>query len=117
MSIRNSLLAVGAVMIAVLTTSCGGALGALGGGGGGGGGISAECQQDWGGGEAALKLEAFLGATTDFVGAAADIEDGLKNACLDMGRELGLSDADMASGGDVPPVKAACDAVAAKLQA
>jgi len=78
--------------------------------------MSSECQQDWGSGEAALKLESFMIATSDFIGAAADIEDGMKNACMDMGRELGLSDDEMAGSGDVPAVKAACDAVSAKLR-
>jgi hypothetical protein len=100
-------------IVAVFSTSCGGGLGGM---GGGGGGLSGQCSADFGASAAARKLGAFVDATNAFTTAANDIAGGLTNACKDMGRELGLSDADMAASGDTPEVKAACDAVAAKIR-
>jgi hypothetical protein len=99
---------------AVLATSCGGGLGGI--GGGGGGGVAAACSGDYGATAAAKKLKAFADATNSFATAANDIAGSLTNACKDMGHELGLSDSDMAASGDVPEVKAACDAVSAKIR-
>jgi hypothetical protein len=110
MRLTKILLIVGAAM----AVSCGGALPGM---GGGGGGMSAECSGDWGSGDAALKMGAFMGATADFIGAAADIEESLTAACRDMGTELGIPAEQMEGGGDVPAVKAACNAVSAKLEA
>ncbi len=95
-----------------LSSSCGGGIGGL----GGGGGLSAQCSGDFGASASARKLNAFVDATNTFVDAANDIAGSLTNACKDMGHELGLSDADMAASGDTPEVKAACDAVTAKIR-
>jgi hypothetical protein len=107
----------------VLSTACGGSLGGVGGlegaggmSGGGSGGMGAECRGDFGTNAAARKLESFLLATSTFLGTAAELETQLKNTCLQMGAELGIPESDMQGSGNTPPVKAACDAVAAKLR-
>ncbi|NIR59503.1 MAG: hypothetical protein GWO02_08260, partial [Gammaproteobacteria bacterium] len=52
----------------------------------------------------------------DFAAAADDVSRTLETACVDMGRELGVPDAEMQGNADHPRVKVACDAVAAKIQ-
>jgi modification target Cys-rich repeat protein len=102
---------------ALLLVSCSGGLGSVAGGGGGAGGISGDCQGGFGASAAAKSLSNFIGAAGEFAAAADDISRTLENACKDMGRELGVSDGEMAASGDTPPVKAACDAVSAKIRA
>ncbi|MBW2463629.1 MAG: hypothetical protein JRH11_18400, partial [Deltaproteobacteria bacterium] len=88
-------------------------------GGGGGGGsaeISSQCRGGFGASAPAHKLSAFINASADFAAGADDIARTLESACSDMGRELGIPDAQMAANGNTPAVKAACDAVAAKIQ-
>ena len=82
-----------------------------------GGELGAQCKGDFGVSAAAGKLEAFLSATADFTGAAAGLESSLIAACTDMGRELGVSEAEMQGQPGQPQVKAKCDPVALKLQA
>lgn len=91
----------------------GGGLGGLGGGGGGGGELGAQCTGDFGAEASAQKLEAFLLATASFVGTAAELEATLASSCREMGEKLGIPEAEMQ--GD-PPQRAACNAVAAKIQ-
>ena len=106
----------------LLATACGGGLGGMGGGemgglsGGDSGGMSSECSADFGASGPAAKLEAFLLATSTFVGTAAQLEASLKDTCLQMGAELGIPESEMAASGNTPAVKAACDAVSAKLR-
>lgn len=82
------------------------------GGGGGATGLSSQCQGDFGASKAAVKLSSFLGATAKFAHAAADLETSLLDSCTSIGKELGMSGADLA--GDT---KSVCDAVSAKLNA
>jgi len=107
------------VLSALLLVSCAGGLGqgrGGGGGGGGGGQISAQCQGGFGATAPARKLAGFISASVDFVAAADDIARTLESSCLDMGRELGIPDAEMQGNADHPTVKVACDAVAAKVR-
>lgn len=83
----------------------------------GGGEMSAQCSGDFGVSASARKLEAFLSASADFVGTAAELEGSLLAACKDVGHKLEVSDAEMAPSKDAPAVKAACGAAAAKLKA
>jgi hypothetical protein len=104
-------------LIAVATSftllgSCGGGLGSL----QGGGGLNSQCSADFGADQAAAKLEAFLLATSTFVGTAAEIEQNLINTCKDMGSTLGIPSGEMEPSGDTPAVRAACGAVASKIQ-
>lgn len=107
------------LLCALLAGSCGAGLAQMRGGGGigGGGGLSADCRGDFGEGVAAAKLEGFLQAANTFAVTADEIQSTLLTTCVDMGHQLGLSDADMAASGDTPPVRAACEAVAAKIHA
>ena len=109
-----------AVVALAWLTSCGGGLGALGGGGSGsasgGASLSSQCSADFGADQAAAKLEAFLLATSHFVGSAAEVEQHLINTCKDMGETLGVPAAEMEPTGGVPAVRAACSPVSAKLQ-
>ena len=82
-----------------------------------GGELGGQCTGDFGASAAAGRLEAFLQATADFSGAAAQLEGSLIAACTDMGRELGVSEAEMQGQPGQPKVKAVCDPVAVKLQA
>jgi len=104
----------------ILSAACGGGMGGLPGGGGlsgaGAGGMDSSCSGDFGTSGAAAKLEAFLLATSTFVGTAAQLESSLKDTCLQMGAELGIPESEMAASGNTPAVKAACDAVSAKLR-
>ena len=107
------------ISIAWLLGSCSGAGfggGALpsgpaipGSGGSASGDFGACTNRDWGDAGAAVKLEAFFGATAGFLGAAADVTDSLTETCRKMANELGIS----VSGNDP---KAVCDPVAAKLR-
>ena len=103
-------------------TSCGGGFGALGGGGSGSAnasgsaGLSSQCSADFGATQAATKLEAFLLATSKFIGSAADVERSVIDTCKDMGETLGIPAAEMNPSGNTPPVRAACDPVSAKIQ-
>ena len=83
----------------------------------GGGEMSAQCSGDFGASASAQKLEAFLSASGDFIASAGELEGSLLAACQDMGKELQVSEADIQAQGNVPPVKATCAAVAAKLKA
>lgn len=87
----------------------------LGGGGGGGGSsggeLSSECQADFGASAAAAKLEGFMLATAQFTRAAAALEGSLKDSCIAMGNELGMSSGELS--GDVRTV---CNAVGVKLR-
>ena len=110
------------VICGALITSCGGGLGGLGGygsgsGGGtgsGGGGLSSNCRGDFGAAASAQKLEAFLLATSSFLGAAAEIEGSLGSTCLDMGSELGIPEAELRGG--TPLARSACTAVSNKIR-
>ncbi len=75
-----------------------------------GGELSAQCTADFGVSAAAQKVETFLMATSKFAASAAELEGSLKESCIAMGSELGLSNDDMQ--GDVRGV---CQAVSAKL--
>jgi hypothetical protein len=116
---------IGLVLFTATLLGCpGGQLPGTGAGGGGtsggGGGTSGgerdaqldQCaQRDWGSAQAALKLEGFLLATSDFLGAAADVQDSMTRTCKKMGRELGVSSAAMSGG-----VKDVCNPVVEKLR-
>ncbi len=71
--------------------------------------LQACSARDWGEAGAAMKLEAFLGATAGFLGATADVTDSLTETCRKMAHELNVS----VSGNDP---KAVCDPVAARLR-
>ncbi len=77
--------------------------------GGGSADLQACTSRDWGDAGAAVKLEAFLGATAGFLGATADVADSLTETCRKMAGELGVS----VSGNDPQSV---CEPVAAKLR-
>ncbi len=115
-------ISIGAVLLSAVLAGCPagapGGLGGLGGGGGGSGGgeLSGQCMGDFGTGDAAQKLEAFLTATSTFVGTAAELERSIVDSCKQMGRELGVPDGDMEPSGDEPVVRSACAPVAAKIQ-
>jgi len=104
------------LLSSILLLSCAGGLGQAGGGGGGSAGISSQCRGGFGASASARKLSAFVNASADFAAGADDIARTLESACSDMGRELGIPASQMAASGDTPAVKAACDAVAAKIQ-
>lgn len=104
------------LLSAALLMSCAGGLGQGSGSGGGGAQISSQCQGGFGATAPARKLSAFIGASADFIATADDISRTLESACVDMGRELGIPDAEMAGTADIPRVKVACDAVAAKVR-
>jgi len=115
---------IGVVLLSAALAGCpagtpGGGLGGLGGGGGGGAGgeMSGQCRGDFGADASAQKLEAFLSATSTFVGTAAELEAQLIDSCKQMGQELGVPAAEMEASGDTPAVRAACAPVAAKLSA
>jgi hypothetical protein len=111
---------VASLMTGVLVaSSCGGSgfLGLQGGSSPGGVELSGSCSGDFGAGAAAKKLDAFVGATKRFSAEVSELSGGLATVCKEMGRELGLSDGAMAPSGGTPKVKAACDAVAARLRA
>lgn len=80
-----------------------------------GGGVGGQCGVDFGASAEAQKLEAFVVAADAFGSSARDLEGSLAETCKTMGRELGISDAEM-QGSGVPAAKAACDPVAAKLR-
>lgn len=77
-----------------------------------GAGVSGACQSDFGDGSAARKLEAFLGATADFHASAGALHEELYSACKDMGKDLGMPDAQL--GGDMQQT---CNAVSNHLRA
>ena len=65
---------------------------------------------------ASATIGAFVEAAGDLSTLAFRIEDEVTSACLRMGRDLGLSDADMApKNGDGGKVAGACNAVSAKI--
>jgi hypothetical protein len=78
--------------------------------------LESSCGGDFGVSASARKLELFLSASADFMGAAGELEATLLTACTDMGEELGLSAEDMRAQGQQPAVQAACGAASAKLQ-
>jgi hypothetical protein len=82
----------------------------------GGGGLAAQCGGDFGVSASAQKLEVFLSASADFMSTAAELESSLLAACTDMGKELGVPEAEMQARGNDPAVKVACAAASAKLQ-
>lgn len=77
----------------------------------GGGEASGQCGGDFGAGNEAQKLEAFLLATAAFTGNAADLQTSLWDTCKRMGVELGIPEGDLQ--GDM---RAACDLVSAKIR-
>jgi hypothetical protein len=82
----------------------------------GGADLGARCGGDFGVEASAQKLESFLSASADFMTTAAELEGSLLSACTDMGKELGVPEAEMQPRGGEAPVKSACAAASAKLQ-
>ncbi|MFW6052056.1 MAG: hypothetical protein ACODAU_12840 [Myxococcota bacterium] len=72
--------------------------------------LSEQCVGDFGTGEAALKVEGFMLATSKFLHATADVQDQLMGTCKDMGSALGMPAAKLS--GDVRTV---CNNVAGEL--
>lgn len=71
-----------------------------------------KCTGDFGANASAQKLEAFLTASKDFEGAAADMEVSLRTSCQKLGESLGMTSEELS--GDL---KTSCNNVAAKLKA
>src|SRR5690349_17774405 len=103
-------LKLGITAAALALAGCTGAFEGSGGlGGGGGGRLDNSCTgADFGATEAANKLETFLASTGAFLNAAADLDQGLTQACLRMGNDLGVPADQMQPTGDTPAVRAAC---------
>lgn len=106
------------ILLSLLCASCvpvRGGRGANTGGGGGGGsaGFSAACQGDFGASAAANQFEAFMGATYDFHQAAESTQNALRDTCMAMGQELGISPTGPAG---VEGTRAVCEQVATHLR-
>lgn len=94
----------------------GGPAGGPGAGGGTAGGeggmqLSNQCTGNWGTGQAAQKVGAFFGATSDVLLAVSDIQSQLLTTCKTMGGDLGLSPVELT--GDAHTV---CGNVANRLR-
>ncbi|MAT27084.1 MAG: hypothetical protein CMN29_19395 [Sandaracinus sp.] len=99
-------------------TTSGGGSSSSGGSTSGGGGTAAQprlsnrcAQASFSASEAARKVSTFLRATAAFSNASADLADSLFDVCKSVGRELGMSEAELS--GDL---RGTCDAVAAKVR-
>jgi hypothetical protein len=79
--------------------------------------LQARCSGDFGASASAQKLESFMSASVTFMGAAQDLHGVLLDACQDIGRRLGVSEAQMALPDGTPDVRTACDAASAALRA
>jgi hypothetical protein len=106
---RNQKMGLG---LMVLLTSCG-VLGR----GGGLGSMGAACSGDLGGTAGAQKVEAFIGAAGSFATASAELQDGLLNACRQIGHELAIPDSELGSGDSPDALRAACTRVSNQLRA
>jgi hypothetical protein len=72
---------------------------------------------DFGAGEAAGKVEAFLHAAADVYGASIDVEADILGACTAMAGDLGIPDAELEPTGSELPVTAACGRVSDEIDA
>ena len=57
-----------------------------------------------------------MSASVTFMGAAQDLHGVLLDACQDIGRRLGVPEAQLAGSGGEPDVRAACAAASAALR-
>jgi hypothetical protein len=82
-----------------------------------GDGFDAESGEvgDFGAGEAALKVEAFLEASAAVYGAAVDVEADVLTACTAMAGDLGIAAAELEPAGAELAVTAACGRLAVEI--
>jgi hypothetical protein len=78
-----------------------------------------DCSGDFGGSAAGTKLQAFVSAAGAFSAQAQALDAQLHDACVALGHDLGLMDADLAApaGSDMTATQAACARVAQEVHA
>jgi hypothetical protein len=79
--------------------------------------LQARCGGGFGASASARKLDSFLSASVSFMGAAQDLHGVLLDACQDIGRRLGVPEAQLTGPGEEPDVRLVCAAASAALRA